>query len=211
MLGGDRAAELGHRVVDDAVDRLALGHQRLRADVVVDVAVADVAEGIGPHLREARRELRADALDELRGLRHRHRDVVLHVGELRLGHGLADAPERPRLLAALREQLDRGGRPRERDPCRRAGAGLRIEPQHRGGDDAERAFGAEEQLLQVVAGVVLAQPAQAVPDAAVGQHHLETEHLLARGAVAQDVDAAGVGREVAADLAAAFCGERKRK
>ena len=32
-----------------------------------------------------------------------------------------------------------------------------------------RAFGAEEQMLQVVAGVVLALRAQAIPDAAVGQ------------------------------------------
>ena len=36
--------------------------------------------------------------------------------------------------------------------------------QHGGGDDAQRAFGADEQVLQVVAGVVLAQPPQAVPD-----------------------------------------------
>ena len=89
--------------------------------------------------------------------------------------------------------------------------GLREELQHRGGDDAERALGADEELLQVVAGVVLAQAAQAVPDAAVGQHHLEPEHQLARVAVAQHVDAARVGREVAADLAAALGGERERE
>src|SRR5262245_1426274 len=68
---------------------------------------------------------------------------------------------------------------------RSGGSGARIEPQHRRGDDAERALGAEEYLLQVVAGVVLAQAAQAVPYAAIGKHHLETEHLLARVAVAQ--------------------------
>ena len=37
----------------------------------------------------------------------------------------------------------------------------------------ERAFGADEQLLEVVAGVVLAQAGEAIPDAAVGQHRLE--------------------------------------
>ena len=50
---------------------------------------------------------------------------------------------------------------------------LRKQAQHRGGDDAERALRADEQLLQVVAGVVLAQASQAVPDAPVGQDHLQ--------------------------------------
>ena len=79
------------------------------------------------------------------------------------------------------------------------------------GDDAERALGADEEVLQVVAGVVLAQPAQPVPDAAVGQHDLEPEHLLAHVAVAQHLRAAGVGGDVAAHLAAALGGERQRK
>ena len=35
---------------------------------------------------------------------------------------------------------------------------------------------ADEELLQIVAGIVLAQRAQAVPDAPVGQHDFETEH-----------------------------------
>ena len=79
------------------------------------------------------------------------------------------------------DQLE-GGRPvaarraqpaQERHASRRASraatGGLalarpREELQHRRGDDAERAFGADEELLQVIAGVVLAQRAQAVPD-----------------------------------------------
>jgi hypothetical protein len=114
-------------------------------------------------------------------------------------------------LAQRGEQLDRLARAVEGNPCRRARRGLGIEPQHRGGDHAERAFGAEEKLLQVVAGVVLAQAAQPVPYPAVGQHDFEPEHLLARIAVAQHVDAAGVGGKVAADLATALGGERKRE
>ena len=43
----------------------------------------------------------------------------------------------------------------------------RIQLQRRRGDDAERAFAADEQVAQVVAGVVLAQAAQAVPDLAL--------------------------------------------
>src|SRR5438270_425823 len=73
------------------------------------------------------------------------------------------------------------------------------------------ASGAEKQLLEIVAGVVLAQSAQAVPNASIGQHDLEAEHLFARGAVAQHIDAAGVGRQIAADLAAALRGKREGK
>jgi hypothetical protein len=50
-----------------------------------------------------------------------------------------------------------------------------------------------------------------VPDAPVGQHHLEAEHQLARVAVGQHAQAPGVGAEVAADLAAAFGGQAERK
>ena len=82
----------------------------------------------------------------------------------------------------------------------RAVARLGEHPHPRLGDHAERALGADEQLGQVVAGVVLAEPAQPVPDAAVGQHDLEAEHQLAGHAVAQHRGAAGVGGEVAADL-----------
>ena len=54
------------------------------------------------------------------------------------GRGIGDRHER--------------GRPRAR-------AGEKL--QHRSGDDAQRAFGADEKLLEVVAGVVLAQASQA--------------------------------------------------
>jgi hypothetical protein len=69
-----------------------------------------------------------------------------------------------------------------------------------------------KELLEVVAGVVLAQRAQSVPHPAVGQHHLQAEHLLARVAVAKHVHAARVRGQVAADLTTALRreGERKR-
>ena len=90
-------------------------------------------------------------------------------------------------------------------------AGPRMQLQRRRGDDAERAFAADEEVAQVVAGVVLAQARQAVPDLALGRHHLEAEAELARIAVAQHLRAAGVGGEVAADRAAAFGGEAERE
>ena len=113
--------------------------------------------------------------------------------------------------AQRRQQFNRACRALRRDPGRRRRGRPRKQLEDRGGDDAERALGADEQLLQVVAGVVLAQAAQPVPYAPVGQHHLQPEHQLARVAVAQHVHAARVGRKVAADLAAALGRQRKRK
>ena len=71
---------------------------------------------------------------------------------------------------------------------------LREELQHGGGDDAERAFGADEQVLQVVAGVVLLQLAQVVEHLAGRQHDLDAEAELARIAIGEHAGAAGIGR-----------------
>ncbi len=86
-----------------------------------------------------------------------------------------------------------------------------MQPQHGRGDHAQRALGADKKLLQVVAGVVLAQPAQPVPQAAVGQHRLQSQDLFARRAVAQHVQPARIGGEVAADLAGAFRRQAQRE
>ena len=80
----------------------------------------------------------------------------------------------------------------------------RQQPQDRRRDDAERALAADEELLPVVARIVLAQPAQAIDDGAVGQHHLEPEHEAAGHAVAQHVHAARIGRHDPADGGRAF-------
>ena len=95
----------------------------------------------------------------------------------------------------------------------RAGARARArhEPQRGGGHDAEGALGADEELLEVRPGVVLAQGAQPVPEAAVGEHDLEPEHLVAHHAVAQHVDAPGIGGDDAADLAGALGADRERQ
>ena len=76
--------------------------------------------------------------------------------------------------------------------------------EHRSGDDAERAFGADEQVFEIVAGVVLLELVEVVQHAAVGQHHFEAEHVRAGDAVGDRRGAAGIGREIAADGAAAF-------
>ncbi len=86
-------------------------------------------------------------------------------------------------VVQLSEQRDGGIDRRHRDERRLAHARLGEQLQNGGGDDAERPFRAEKELLQVVAGVVLAQSAQAVPDPAVRQHYLQPEHKLASIAV----------------------------
>src|SRR5215470_3182207 len=62
-------------------------------------------------------------------------------------------------------------------------------------------------MLEIVAGVVLTQPAQPVPDFAGGQDYLEAQHEFARVPVAQYRRTARVRREVPADFAAALGGE----
>ncbi len=114
-------------------------------------------------------------------------------------------------LAQHAEQRQRGGRRLERDEGGRHGRGARKQPQRRGRHDAERALGADEQLLQVVARVVLAQGRQLVEHAPVGQHDLEAEHERTHHAVAQDRRAAGIGRDDAAERRAALGAERHRQ
>ncbi len=80
----------------------------------------------------------------------------------------------------------------------------REQPQHGRGDDAERSLRTDEELLQVVAGIVLHEAAQAVPDLAGRQHHLQPEHQAPRVAVGEHRRAAGIGGDVAADAAGAL-------
>ncbi len=106
-------------------------------------------------------------------------------------HGVIDAVQR---------QQRRAGRDR-----------ARVQLEGGSGDDAQRAFAADVQVAKVVAGVVLAQAAQAVPDLAFGGHDLQAQREIARVAIAQHLRAAGVGGQVAADGAAAFGRQAQRE
>ncbi len=81
--------------------------------------------------------------------------------------------------------------------------GAFFQAHHHAGDDAQGAFAADEQLLEVVAGVVLQHAVHRGDDRAVGQHRLQAQHAAAHHAVADHVDAAGVGGDVAAHGAGA--------
>ena len=91
----------------------------------------------------------------------------------------------PAVVLDKAEQRQRGVEIGQRDERGGLLGRLGEQLEDRGGDDAERPLRADEQVLQVVARVVLLQALEAVPDAPVGQHHLEAEHQLARIAVSQ--------------------------
>src|SRR5213076_662806 len=164
-------------------------------------------------LRSARGRQFAQQVPRVRGGKR-----VAHAGDVARGElqsGARDELEGADAIAAgraqLPEQRHRGAHFRQRHQRRGAGADLREQLHSRGGDHPERALRAEKQRLDVVAGIVLAQRREALEDAPPGQHHLEPEHQVAHHAVAQHVHAAGIGREIAADLTAALRAQAQRE
>ena len=59
-----------------------------------------------------------------------------------------------------------------------------VEPECEFGDHAQRAFGADEQPREVIAGRRLARPAAGPDDLPVGEDHRQPQHVVAHGAVA---------------------------
>jgi hypothetical protein len=78
-------------------------------------------------------------------------------------------------------------------------------------DDPERALGADQQLVEAVAAIVLLEAAQSVMDASVGQDRFEAVHKAAHRPEAQHLGAAGIGRNEPADRRAALGAERQRE
>ncbi len=78
--------------------------------------------------------------------------------------------------------------------------------QRRLGDDAQQPFRADEQPVQLEAGLVLVRAPAQPQHGAVGQHDFQAEHVIAGDAVFEAARAAGVGDDVAADgIRAALC------
>ncbi len=130
--------------------------------------------------------------------------MLQHEIDAAAGHDLEAGDASRGALGGDAEQLKR--RFRRFDPGERGfdRAWPRHEAKHCGGDDAERAFRADEQVLQVVAGVVFLQLVEVVHHPAIGEHDFDAEHMRARDAVGDRRGAAGIGRKVAADGAGAF-------
>ncbi len=74
------------------------------------------------------------------------------------------------------------------------------------GDDPERPLASDEQLGEAVAGDILDVSAAGPDDAPVGHHDLQAEHGIARLAVLDAAQPAGIGAEVAADRAGLVAG-----
>ena len=66
-------------------------------------------------------------------------------------------------------------------------------------DNPQRSLCSDQQMAQVIAGVVLPQRREPVQDTAVGQDGLDTQTQITRVAIAQDVHAARVGRQDTTD------------
>ena len=103
--------------------------------------------------------------------------------------GRDDVGDGLRGLVHLREGGDQG----------LLGGGLGDELQQDLGDDAQRAFRADEQVAQRVAGHVLHALVAGPEHFAVGQHDLQAHDVVARDAVFEPAQAAGVLGDVAAD------------
>ena len=68
----------------------------------------------------------------------------------------------------------------------------------------ERSLRADEQVLEVVAGVVLAEFRERVDDPPIGEHDLDPDRQFPRVAEGEHRGAARVSGEIAADRAGAF-------
>ena len=141
----------------------------------------------------------------MRATQRRARAAVSNPDVVRVATDQLEARDRgAKPFASQPQELQRIVGALEADEGRRLRARIGKEAERSGGDDAERPFGADEEALHVVSGVVLAQLAQRVDDATVGENRLDAGHEVARVAVGDDVQAASVGGDVAADRAGAF-------
>ena len=83
-------------------------------------------------------------------------------------------------------------------------AGIRKQAQACCRDDSQRPLTADEHLLEIVARRVLAQRSQGVQNSAIGEYDFKAQHQGARRSIPADINAAGIGRDIAANLATAF-------
>ena len=130
--------------------------------------------------------------------------VFAHQAQRKLAHHLKARKACAQLLVCQTQQSHSVFHRRHSRPRGEVGGGLGVELHRRGGDDAERAFAADEKVAQVVARVVLAQALEAVPHLALRRDDFEAQAQVARVAVAHHLCAARIGAQVAADGATAF-------
>ena len=188
--------------------RQALGHHRVLHAVVL--------EGSFQQCLKARTRVRLGfavgvfqqhAVGHVLSLHERYAQLRHVLGHQRQGeapHHLEPRQPRAQVLVRQAQQAYGSLHGRHGRPGSEAGSGLWKELERGGGNDAQRALTANEQVAQVVAGVVLAQPLETMPHLALGRHYLQPQAQLACVAIAHDLRTARVGAQVAADGAAAL-------
>ena len=80
-----------------------------------------------------------------------------------------------------------------------------------GRDDAQGPFSTDQQLLEVIARIVLAKPLEPVPDLTIGQDRLKAQDQIAHRTIAQHRRAARIGRDQPANGCRAFGRQAKRE
>ena len=196
-----QAQRLLPRCGDDGIDRHA-GLQR-GADARFQQALR-LRFGLGA------RQLHQRVVRMASGKRARERREVLGDQVQAEGrHQFKTGQRRAAARLQQAQQRERLARRVERHEGRQCPLRGRIQFEHRRRDNAQRAFGADEQLAQRVARVVLAQAAQTFPDIALRRDHFQAQAQVARVSVPKYRSAAGIGRQVAADRAGAFGGKRQ--
>ena len=184
---------LGLRLGDHGIHHLA-GLHGVAQGGFHGLAQAGLVLAVHVDQRQQRVALRQRGL-QLLPLHGGLHEVVPH--QLERGHAVAETA-----LHAL-QHGQRLVKTRQGHQGRGLGLRQRAQAQQHAGDHAQRALGADEELLEVIARVVLEHGAQHGQHRAVGQHHFQAQHLLAHHAVLQHAIAAGIGGHVATDLAAA--------
>ncbi|MNQ74013.1 hypothetical protein D3C85_887610 [compost metagenome] len=186
---------------------LALAHHPVEHPALLD-AMLEGGQGRFGHRLAGRLELQQRIERALGVERRRHVAAGHDLGQGLVGEEL-EGGQVQLVLEGVQHRHDRIEIGRAED---HGGEVLRRAIQAHGGLDheAQGAFGADEQLAQVVAGGVLDQVAVQLEDLALAGDHLEAGDPVAGHAVADHLDATGVGADVAADLAGACRGEVHR-
>ena len=177
---------------------LALAHHAIQHPALLD-AVLEGFQSLVGHFLGGRLELQ-QGIERAVGLESRRHVATGHdLGQRLVGEEL----ERGQVELALKGMQHRHDRIEVRGAEHHGGEVLRCAIQTHGGLDnkAQGAFSADKQLAHVVAGGVLDQVTVQFQQLAGAGDDLEAGHPVAGHAVANDLDPAGIGADIAANLA----------
>ncbi len=166
-------------------------------------------------LRAVRR--RRDVIDQheprmlTRERRARARNMLEHQIERELGDELETFDRAARAAFHRAQQLERDGGRFDAEPAGRAVGSRRHQPQRRGGNDAQRPLRPDQQMIEVVAAIVLLERREPVVARSVGQYRLDPRDQRPHRPEPQHLRAPGIGRDQPADRRTPARAERQRK